>query len=124
MSSPEIPRTAADIECELRCLRYQIRRATEELDRAGVEKYDNRPRADSTDDSEGTEWSIQKRIKLLAESPVDAERERLLDLLENLGDFLDTVTQWTGSDPDELHEHRETTDAVLREYGRLGKDES
>lgn len=57
---------------------------------------------------------------VVEKAPVDAERERLLDLLENQGDFLDTVTQWTGSDPDELHEYREAIDAVLREYGRLG----
>lgn len=84
----ETPRTRADIECELSCLRYEVKRATQELDRAGVEKYDNRVRSDSTDDSEGSEWSIQKRIALLARgsrsAPVDAERERMLDLLREI----------------------------------------
>jgi hypothetical protein len=50
---------------EMEGLRYQMRRATEELDRAGVEKYDDRER-ESTDDREGAEWSVQKRIALLA----------------------------------------------------------
>ena len=52
---------------------YEVKRATQELDRAGVEKYDERERNDSTDDSEGAEWSIQKRINLLA-ADRDAER--------------------------------------------------
>ncbi len=71
-----------------------------------------------------TPFAGEHLVKVYEAAPVDAERERLLDLLESQGDFLDTVTQWTGSDPDELHEHREAIDAVLREYGRLGKEES
>jgi hypothetical protein len=71
-------RTRTDLECELRSLRYEVRRATEELDRAGVGKYDTRPRIDSTDDSEGTEWSIQKRIKLLAAREYSKQREEKL----------------------------------------------
>jgi hypothetical protein len=63
---------------ELCSLRYEVRRATEELDRAGVEKYDNRESTDSTDESVGPEWSIQKRIELLA-----AERNRALATRED-----------------------------------------
>lgn len=56
---------------ELRAARYEIRRATEELDKLGVEKYDNRePSSDSTDESMGcgAEWSIQHRIPLAVKS--------------------------------------------------------
>jgi hypothetical protein len=56
---------------------YEVRRATEELDRAGVEKYDNRERNDSTDDSEGAEWSIQKRIRMLAASGRGSEEAKI-----------------------------------------------
>jgi hypothetical protein len=103
---PESPRTSADLECELRSLRYEVGRATEELDRSGVEKYDNRPRTDSTDDSEGAEWSIQKRIKLLA-----AERERMLGLIS---DLLFVIKRSTV--PPELLRHYDIAKGFLREH--------
>lgn len=54
---------------ELRSARYEIKRATQELDKIGVEKFDNRePSSDSTDESigNGSEFSIQYRIEQLA----------------------------------------------------------
>lgn len=50
---------------DLRFAAHAIRRAVEELDRLGVEKYEN---------GDGDEWSILKRIQLLAAEVEDGKQ--------------------------------------------------
>ncbi len=59
----------------------------------------------------GPDVGWDEKPDVVEKAPVDAERERLLDLLERL--------VW-GTNTPKYHEAK----AVLREYGRLGKEES
>lgn len=67
------------------------------------------------------EGRLVATVEVVEKAPVDAERERLLDLLERSLKF--------GTDHDSASyraqgETIEQIETALREYGRLGKDES
>lgn len=87
----------AQARSNLRYHEHHERKAIEELDDLGVEKFDSEDRMDSTDDSAGQEWSIYMRIRLLAgklrregraerdqalAKGAEEERERLREALE------------------------------------------
>jgi hypothetical protein len=110
---------------ELRSARYEIRRATEELDRAGVEKIDNEERSDSTDDSAGSEWSIQKRISMLAATAASVQADRLRVVAEKLQLREEELTHREGliearERQDALGEDTERPDGVPTSVGPLG----
>jgi len=80
----------AKLRADVRYHEHQERKAEEQLDRAGVEKYDSEDRADSTDDSAGQPWANWWRIRFLrrraekAEKLVAAKDERIADLEREL----------------------------------------
>lgn len=64
----------AKLKGEIRYYAHHERKAEEQLDLAGVEKFDDEDRDDSTDDSAGQPWAIWVRIKFLRRRAERAEK--------------------------------------------------